>query len=534
MKPTLAALLFLTASAAAAAAPTDVEQWLAARVADGSVAAATFATIEGADLRTSGFGHVANGKPPGPATQFQAGSVTKVFTNLLLAEMEMDAEMEASDALQASTTLGEVFGKSLAPRNKAVAGITLQQLATHHSGLPRMPANMDASGPDPYHGYDSKDLLAGLSGTRDKQPLGKFYAYSNFGAAVLGEALGRADGRGYRVALDARVLQRLGTKRTGFAPDDDRATATVGGKPVDAWRFDAFAPAGGLWTSASDLAQLVCAYFGWTHSMAHDTGKDGERIADAGPFRVSRIWHLAPAGTETILWHNGETLGFHAMVAFRQDEQRGLVVLLAGDADPTEVVLRALGHTPAKPAAQEFDAAVQGQYQFTPAFGIGVFERNGWLFEQATGQQAVSLHAVGDDWYALGDVDASLHFVREDGKPVALELAQNSVLQKASRSADVAAAVARKEIELPADVLAGYAGRYELAPNVVIAVRERKGGIEVQLTGQQWFPVYASAKDRFFYRVVDAELEFTRDADGAITAVTLHQAGTHQRAPRSE
>ncbi|HET7842711.1 MAG TPA: DUF3471 domain-containing protein, partial [Xanthomonadales bacterium] len=103
---------------------------------------------------------------------------------------------------------------------------------------------------------------------------------------------------------------------------------------------------------------------------------------------------------------------------------------------------------------------------------------------------------------------------------------------RAKRVADVAAVAARKEIALPDDALAAYAGEYQLAPNVVIAVRPREGGIEAMLTGQPWFPVYASAKDRFFYRVVDAELEFERDADGKVVAVTLHQGGIDQRAPR--
>ncbi len=52
------------------------------------------------------------------------------------------------------------------------------------------------------------------------------------------------------------------------------------------------------------------------------------------------------------------------------------------------------------------------------------------------------------------------------------------------------------------------------------------------MTGQPWFPLHARARNRFFYKVVDAELEFQRDADGKINAVVLHQAGIEQRAQR--
>jgi serine-type D-Ala-D-Ala carboxypeptidase/endopeptidase len=529
----VACLLSLPASAKDA--PTDVERWIEARVADGSVGAAAFAEIVAADIRTRGFGKRADGEVPGADTQFQAGSVTKVFTNLLLAEMAEDEAMAAATGTRYETTLGDVFGEALAPRNPAVARITLEQLATHTSGLPRLPANLDASDAiDPYGRYDAEDLLAGLAGTRDEQPLGRFYAYSNFGAAVLGEALGRLDGRGYRTALRERVIRPANLRRTTFAPDADSARATAGGEAVDPWRFDAFAPAGGLWSSAGDLAYLVSIYFGRKNSWLHDKNSASDRVVDAGSFGVSHTWHLAAAGDATILWHNGATHGFHAMVAFRRDEQRGLVVLVAGEADPTEVVLRALGNVPARPRAAQVDAAVLGQYQLVPSFGIGVFERDGQLFGQATGQPAIALHAVGGDWYALGEVDASLHFVREAGKVVALELAQNGAVQRAKRVADAAAVASREEIELPEAVLAGYAGEYALAPGIVLAVRPRTGGIEAMLTGQPWFPVHASAKDRFFYRVVDAELAFERDAAGNVSAVTLHQGAVVQRAPRTQ
>ena len=54
----------------------------------------------------------------------------------------------------------------------------------------------------------------------------------------------------------------------------------------------------------------------------------------------------------------------------------------------------------------------------------------------------------------------------------------------------------------------------------------------VQLTGQAAYPVYAAAKDHFFYTLFDARLEFERDAAGKVVALVLHQNGQDQRAPR--
>ncbi|MDA8020660.1 MAG: hypothetical protein MPN21_24745, partial [Thermoanaerobaculia bacterium] len=59
-------------------------------------------------------------------------------------------------------------------------------------------------------------------------------------------------------------------------------------------------------------------------------------------------------------------------------------------------------------------------------------------------------------------------------------------------------------------------------------------GLEARLTGQPFFPIYPKKRDVFFYKVVDAELHFQRDADGEIEALVLHQGGLEQRAVRKK
>ena len=88
--------------------------------------------------------------------------------------------------------IGELLGSDFAFANDAVADISLLQLATHTSGLPRLPANLAPTDQlDPYKGYDEDALLQGIATARDKQPLGNHYAYSNFGVGLLGYLLGR-------------------------------------------------------------------------------------------------------------------------------------------------------------------------------------------------------------------------------------------------------------------------------------------------------------------------------------------------------
>ena len=77
-----------------------------------------------------------------------------------------------------------------------------------------------------------------------------------------------------------------------------------------------------------------------------------------------------------------------------------------------------------------------------------------------------------------------------------------------------------------------YVGKYQFDFGAVLDVVRKSDHLEAQLTGQAAFPIFASAKDKFFYKVVDAQLDFERDAGEKVVAVILHQNGRDMRAPR--
>ena len=180
----------------------------------------------------------------------------------------------------------------------------------------------------------------------------------------------------------------------------------------------------------------------------------------------------------------------------------------------------------------DIDGEIIGQYQLTPDFGIGVYQQNGALVSRASGQVAVLLHAIGDDWYAMGLADASLRFTRSDGEVTGLELVQNGLRQSASKVSDRAAVQERQAIELDATALEEFVGEYQINEAAAFTIRLSDEGLEAMLTGQPFFPIFAKGDDVFFYRVVDAELHFERDDGGAVDALVLHQGSIVQRAMR--
>lgn len=522
---------------AGGAPASDRQGWVDEQVASGAALAIVVGERRGGATRHYSGGRITPADaapPPGPDTQFQIGSITKAFTHLLL------AEMTAAGDVDYGTTLGELLGDrgtGAEFANAAVAETTLLELATHTSGLPRLPANLTpADAADPYRGYGEAALLAGLAVARQEQPLGDHYAYSNFGAGLLGWLLGRVGGGGYEAALRERVLDPLGLDSTTFEPAGDAAAGYRSGERVRAWSFDALAAAGALWSTSDDLMRLARWYLDPAASgLSHDPAADLQIVVErAGPYRLTRVWHMADSAEGPVYWHSGRTGGYGAFLGFRPATGEAVSILVSGDTDPTAAGLVWLGGEPRPADTPAPDTTVTGQYRITPQFGIGVFASGGRLLAQATGQPPLSLTPLGDDWYAIDEADASVRFVRGEGDTgaVALELVQNGVVQRAEKVAAQAAAASRIEKALPREALTEYTGEYAINEKARFTIRLGDEGLEARLTGQPFLPIHPGGDDRFFYKAVDAELRFERDGDGRVDALVLHQGPIRQRAER--
>lgn len=92
--------------------------------------------------------------------------------------------------------------------------------------------------------------------------------------------------------------------------------------------------------------------------------------------------------------------------------------------------------------------------------------------------------------------------------------------------------VERTEITVGEEVLATYVGEYELTPEMSVVVTLEDGHLQVEPTGQPKLTLFAESEDMFFLRAVNAQISFSRDASGAVTALVLHQGGRDQAAPR--
>ncbi len=382
-------------------------------------------------------------------TLFEIGSVTKVFTSLLLADMVQRGDVALTDPvskyLPAAVKVPERNGRQ----------ITLQDLATHTSGLPRLPSNLSPKDPaNPYADYTVDQLYQFLSGYQLTRDIGSQYEYSNLGGGLLGHALARRAGMDYEKLVRTRVCEPLGMKSTAITLTDDMKSRFAIGhdatmQPVAYWDLPTLAGAGGLRSTANDMLTFVAANLGYVKSPlapAMAAMLAVRRPTGVPDLEIALGWHILTRDGHEIVWHNGGTGGFRSFIAFEKKTSAGVVVLSnastrAGVDDLGQHLLNANVplYQPPKEHKQItvdpklFDGYV-GQYQLAPNFILTITRDGSQLFVQATGQPKFELFPESDRDYFLKVVDAQITFETDaQGKATAVILHQNGMNQTAKR-----------------------------------------------------------------------------------------------------
>jgi CubicO group peptidase (beta-lactamase class C family) len=272
-----------------------------------------------------------NPQPLDGDTVFEIGSVTKVFTSLLLAEMVQRGEVSLDDPV----------AKCLPPEVKVPERggrqITLQDLATHTSGLPGDPSNISPRDPaNPLADYSAQQLYAFLSNCTLTSDVGSRYGYSNLGTSVLGQALAHHAGMHYEALLELRILKPLGMSRTRVSLSQEMKSGLAPGhsymlERLPNWDAGALAPSGGLKSTANDLLKLLSVALGYgetplTRAMA--TTMSVRRPA-IDPDRESALgWDvLKLEPVYEFIFKDGATGGYRSFVGVDRRSRSGVVVL---------------------------------------------------------------------------------------------------------------------------------------------------------------------------------------------------------------
>jgi CubicO group peptidase (beta-lactamase class C family) len=282
----------------------------------GALDRVSIATIDGTTVTYAHFG-------ADDATEYEIGSITKTFTALLLADAITRGEVTAD------TKVGDLLLLAGSP----AADVTLAELASHHSGLPRgAPSTIKLellllTRRDPYvQDVDGVIAQGRAAALRNRGS----YRYSNLGVGLLGQALASASTMDYARLVQERIFRPLGMTMSSVPvtaenlPDDALTGYDVTGKHVAPWTMNGTAPAGGIRSTSADMVRYAQALLdGSAPGMAALTPRwdawNGSRIGYA--------WNTAEVGGRTVTSHNGATDGFCSAIVIDRANQRAVIIL---------------------------------------------------------------------------------------------------------------------------------------------------------------------------------------------------------------
>jgi D-alanyl-D-alanine-carboxypeptidase/D-alanyl-D-alanine-endopeptidase len=269
---------------------------------------------------------------PGADTIFEIGSVTKVFTATVLADMAEEGLVALDDPVQGylpATAALSVRGRP----------ITLADLATQTSGLPRLPPGLIrrslSERRNPYARFTESDLKHAISRVRLKSRPGEKLRYSNFGFGLLGYALARRANRTFEDLVRERICYPLGLLDTQISiPPDARARFADGhdrrGHEVPHWDLPALAGAGALRSTVADLLRFLQLQLLPPNTQLGRAVQTSHQLrAQRGRLSQSLGWVGLPVRGDSrrMLWHNGGTGGFRSFVGFVKETEAGVAVL---------------------------------------------------------------------------------------------------------------------------------------------------------------------------------------------------------------
>lgn len=298
-----------------------------------------------------GYGNISKNsdQQPNENTLFEIGGLTKAFTgslvSLLVAEGKMNYE----------STLNEFLPQE--EKNEDLQQLTIDQLVTHTSKMPRMPMEFgvkEIEPNNPYAHYTSQDLMdfyktyipipqKKKKRKRWKRRKGNLknkdnYVYSHLNYALLERAIEENQNQPFEQVLKNKVLNPIGLTDTRVLLTNDQkkrlATGyTTSGKSTPPWTFRSFKASEGLKSTAKDLITFAEVHMGSHHNnlaQAFAESHEGrKRTGLSKRVKSSRGWHIISTNKKyyDIVAHTGNTNGHRAYLAFVKESETAVVIL---------------------------------------------------------------------------------------------------------------------------------------------------------------------------------------------------------------
>lgn len=349
---------------------------------------------------------------------FEIGSITKTMTGLMLADEIIKNKVSLDDHID------ELLPDDL--KLKSPDSITLKQLATHTSGLPRLPPNLNLfMSNDPYADYQRKDLFEAISSEvidSDNQ----IYKYSNYGVGLLGEALANLNQDQYQNLLKKRIFEPLNLNHSyadaSLVPEAQLVTGYSGKNPAPHWHFKALAGAGSVNSSIEDLLSFGVAILKADHPELKQAIALSKQIHHhENGIMLGLNWHF----DNGIIWHNGGTAGFRSILMIDQKNNTVAAGITNQSEHPVEDVVGHLLNSDKSMKTFDFPVEINDKelQKFKGEFHNNVNQKtivtsikNGHLMLHFPKQPAYQLTYLGNNKFIMNLTKTRIRFESSDSK----------------------------------------------------------------------------------------------------------------------
>lgn len=376
-------------------------------------------------------------------TIYEIGSITKLFVGVLLADAVKRGEVKLDAPISA------YLPKNVKTPKFNEKEITLLDLATHSSSLPRLPENIAPKNAlDPYADYTAQNLYDFLSSYKLTREIGSQYDYSNLGFGLLGHILSLQSKMSFEQMIADRIFKPLKMNDSSLVPPTAKNSKQAQGfnfqnEPTAFWTFDALAGAGAIRSTSADMAKFINAAVGITQTPLSDAFAEARKLRRQGQNKAVQVglgWNNVDLYGTEIFWHGGGTYGFSSYIAVDAKNKKGAFLVNNSGQETGSVFLESVAFNflqpkfpikKPKPAKTEITLSEKilqtyvGEYQIAPNFSIVVTNKGGKLFTQATRQEKIEIFAEREDEFFLKVIEAGLSFTKdENGKISGLILHQ--------------------------------------------------------------------------------------------------------------
>lgn len=264
------------------------------------------------------------------STVYEIGSISKTFLGVLVQQAIIDGKLDMSEDIRRYYPQDQKLSTDVPP-------ITIQDLATHHSSLPRLPGNIwNKKGFDmtnPYALYDSLAMYSFLEKYYAQNPK-KDYAYSNFGAGLLGHLVALQYNEDTEQLLQRIICKPLAMSQTSIKNVSDLPIASIAqahnnrGEVAINWDFDVLATAGGIKSNIDDMMKYAKVYLIGNALVDNPFAEalvPQRKMQDNGS--IATFWHHANFKNIDIIHHSGMTGGYASTMVLDTKNNIAIVAL---------------------------------------------------------------------------------------------------------------------------------------------------------------------------------------------------------------